>query len=67
MGLDNQLEGVVYHPLIGEMNGLGYQDEFPMVNALVFIVTHWITIKRILKYLRKTRDYVLVLQSVEIV
>ncbi|KAL6340598.1 hypothetical protein AAG906_010506 [Vitis piasezkii] len=28
---------------------------------------HWITIKHILKYFRRTRDYVLVLQNVEIV
>ena len=28
---------------------------------------HWISIKHILKYLRRTRDYVLILQSVEIV
>ena len=28
---------------------------------------HWITVKHILKYLRRMRDYVLVLQSVEIV
>ena len=28
---------------------------------------HWITVKHILKYLRRMRDYVLVLQSVGIV
>ena len=28
---------------------------------------HWTTIKHILKYFRRTRDYVLVLQNVEIV
>ena len=28
---------------------------------------HWTTVKHILKYLRKTRDYVFVLQSVKIV
>ena len=28
---------------------------------------HWITVKHILKYLRRMRDYVFVLQSVEIV
>ena len=28
---------------------------------------HWTTIKHILKYLRRMRDYVLMLQSVEIV
>ena len=28
---------------------------------------HWTTIKHILKYLRRMRDYVLVLQNVEIV
>ena len=28
---------------------------------------HWVAIKHILKYLRRTRDYVFMLQSVEIV
>ena len=42
MGLGNPLEVVVHHFLIGGMIGLGYQDGFPMVSALVRIVTHWI-------------------------
>ena len=41
MGLGNLLEVVVHHLLIGEMVGLGYRDEFPMVSALVCMVTHW--------------------------
>ena len=41
MGLGNLLEIVVHHLLIGGMTGLNYQDEFPMVSALVCIITHW--------------------------
>ena len=41
MGLGNPLEVVVHHLLIGGMTGLGYWDEFPMVSALVCMVTHW--------------------------
>ena len=41
MGLRNPLEVIVYHLLIGGMIGLGYQDGFPMVSALVCMVTHW--------------------------
>ena len=41
MGLGNPLEVVVHYLLIGGMTGLGYQDEFPMVSALVCMVTHW--------------------------
>ena len=41
MGLGNSLRVVVHHLLIGGMVGLGYWDGFPMVNALVCIVTHW--------------------------
>ena len=41
MGLGNPLEVVVHHLLIGEMVGLGYWDGFPMVSALVCMVTHW--------------------------
>ena len=33
-------ETVVYYLLIGEMICLGRWDEFPMVNALVCMVTH---------------------------
>ena len=42
MGLDNPLEVVVHHLLIGEMVGLSYWDGFPMVSALVCMVAHWI-------------------------
>ena len=41
MGLGNPLEVVVHHFLIGWMAGLG-RNGFPMENALVCIVTHWI-------------------------
>ena len=41
MGLDNPLEVVVHHLLIGGMVGLSYRDGLPMVSALVYIVTHW--------------------------
>ena len=34
------LEVVVYYLLIGKMVGLGYWDEFPMVSALMCMVTH---------------------------
>ena len=40
MGLGNPLEVVVYHFLIGGMIGLNYSNDFPMVNALVYMVTH---------------------------
>ena len=42
MGLGNPLEVVVHHLLIGGMIGLGYQDGFPMLSALVCMVTHWV-------------------------
>ena len=42
MGLGNPLEVIVHHLLIGGMIGLGYRDRFPMVSALVCMVTHWI-------------------------
>ena len=42
MGLSNLLKVVVHHLLIRGMVGLSYRDEFPMVSALVCIVTHWI-------------------------
>ena len=41
MGLGNPLEVVVHHLLIGGMVSLGYRDGFPMVSALVCMVTHW--------------------------
>ena len=42
MGLGNPLKVVVHHLLIGRTTGLGYRNEFPMVSALVCMVTHWI-------------------------
>ena len=42
MSLGNLLKVVVHHLLIWGMVGLGYQDKFPMVSALVHMVTHWI-------------------------
>ena len=41
MGLGNPLEVVVHHLLIGGIAGLGYWDEFPMMSALVCVVTYW--------------------------
>ena len=41
MGLGNPLKVVVHYLLIGEITSLGYRDEFPMVSALVCMVTHW--------------------------
>ena len=41
MGLGNPLEVVVHHILIGGMVGIGYRDGFPMVSALMCMVTHW--------------------------
>ena len=41
MGLGIPLEVVVHHLLIRGMAGLGYRDGFPMVSALVCMVTHW--------------------------
>ena len=38
MGKGNILE----HLLFGRMIGLGHQDGFPMVSALVCMVTYWI-------------------------
>ena len=40
IGLGNPLKVIVRHLLIGIMTGLGYQDGFPMVSALVCMVTH---------------------------
>ena len=42
INLGNPLEAIVHHLLIGGMIGLGYWNGFPMVSALVCIVTHWI-------------------------
>ena len=40
MGLGNPLKIVVHHLLIGGMIGIGYQDRFLMVSALVCMITH---------------------------
>ena len=41
MDLDNPLEVIVYYLLIRViLDGLGHQDEFSIVSALVYIVTH---------------------------
>ena len=40
MDLDNPIETVVHHLLIGGMTCLGRWDEFPMVSLLVY-VTYW--------------------------
>ena len=42
MSLGNPLEIVVHYLLILGIVGLSYRDEFPMVSALVCMVTHWI-------------------------
>ena len=39
--LDNLVEIVVHYLLIGGMTYLGYQNDFPMVSALMCMVTHW--------------------------
>ena len=41
MGLGNLLDIVVHFLLIGGMVSLGHQDKFPIVGALVCMVTHW--------------------------
>ena len=40
MDLGNPVEIVVYNLLIRGMTYLGHQDDFPMVRALVWMVTH---------------------------
>ena len=42
MGLGNLVKVVVHHLQIEGMVGLGYWDGFPMVSALVYMVTRWI-------------------------
>ena len=42
MSLGNPLEVVVHHLLIGEMVGLSNWDCFPIMSALVCMVTHLI-------------------------
>ena len=41
MDLDNPFEAIVNYLLIEGMDGLGHQDEIPMVRALMCMVTHW--------------------------
>ena len=41
MDLGNPLEVVVYYLLIRGMIGLGHRDGFPMISALMCMVTHW--------------------------
>ena len=41
MDLGIPLKVVMHHLLIGRIVGLGYQDGFSIVSALVCIVTHW--------------------------
>ena len=41
MGLGNPLEIVMHHLLIEGMTSLSYWDGFPMVSALMCMVTHW--------------------------
>ena len=41
IGLNNPLEVQVYHLLIGGMTDISYRDEFPMVSAIICMVTHW--------------------------
>ena len=41
-GFDNPLDVLVHHLLIRGMASLGYRDGFPMVSALVCMVTNWI-------------------------
>ena len=41
MDLGNLLEVVVHRLLIRGMTSLGYWDKFPLVSALVCMVTHW--------------------------
>ena len=40
MDLDNLVETIVHHILIGRMTCLGHWDEFPIVSALVYVM-HW--------------------------
>ena len=42
MDLDNPLEVIVHYLIIRGKIGLSYWDQFPMVSALVCMVTHWI-------------------------
>ena len=41
MGLGNPLEVIVPYLLIGGIVGFGYQDIFPIVSAVVCMVTNW--------------------------
>ena len=41
MDLGNPIEIIVHYLLIRGMTCLGFQDEVPMVSALMCMVTHW--------------------------
>ena len=42
MDLGNPLETVMHYLLIRRITSLSHQDGFPLVSALVCMVTHWI-------------------------
>lgn len=42
MELGNSYEVVVYYLLIRRMTSLSHQDEFSIMSALAYMVTHWI-------------------------
>ena len=42
MGLNNLLKIVVHHFLIGRITGFGYQNEFPMMSALMCVYSNLI-------------------------
>lgn len=41
MDLDNPIETIVHYLIIRRIVCLSHQDWFPMVNALMYMVTHW--------------------------
>ena len=52
MDLGNLVKTIVHHFLIRGMNCLGYQDEFPMVSTLVYVMHTWQDLQLIM-----TQDY----------
>ena len=42
VGIGNPLKVVKHYLFIREMVGLGHWDDFPMVSALMYMITHWI-------------------------
>ena len=42
MDLGNPVETIMYYFLIGGMTCLDRQNEFPIISALVCMVSHWI-------------------------